>query len=309
MSDETSALAIRVDSAIEKALVQNDLSLLTAEQRISYVKAICDSLGLNPLTQPFAYITLNGKLTLYAKRDATDQLRKLHKISTRVTKNDMVGDGVYVVTAEAVDMAGRTDSSIGAVSIKGLTGDALANAVMKAETKAKRRVTLSIVGLGFLDETELETVNTSPAPVSPAPAPKLPPVVTHEAAEQMAKEAEVAHETPKPVGNLSTLILDKVRQSNLQGGATENQVKAVQTVLGMSFKQHGGDAVRKYFIKRLFNVEHSSELSKAQASAILDVWKNNVDAVEGYVTGVHTAYKRSLPPMDDDAVEGEAQEA
>jgi hypothetical protein len=29
---------------------------------------------------------------------------------------------------------------------------------MKAETKAKRRVTLSIVGLGMLDESELETI-------------------------------------------------------------------------------------------------------------------------------------------------------
>src|SRR5690606_24912460 len=34
----------------------------------------------------------------------------------------------------------------------------LANAYMKAETKAKRRVTLSICGLGWLDETETETI-------------------------------------------------------------------------------------------------------------------------------------------------------
>jgi hypothetical protein len=42
------------------------------------------------------------------------------------------------------------------VSIKGLSGEALANATMKAETKAKRRLTLSLVGLGFLDESEIE---------------------------------------------------------------------------------------------------------------------------------------------------------
>jgi len=39
-----------------------------------------------------------------------------------------------------------------------LKGDALASALMKAETKAKRRVTLSIAGLGWLDETELATI-------------------------------------------------------------------------------------------------------------------------------------------------------
>jgi hypothetical protein len=46
----------------------------------------------------------------------------------------------------------------GAVSLVGLRGEALANAIMKAETKAKRRATLSICGLGFLDETEIETI-------------------------------------------------------------------------------------------------------------------------------------------------------
>jgi len=33
-----------------------------------------------------------------------------------------------------------------------------ANAIMKCETKAKRRVTLSICGLGFLDETEVDSI-------------------------------------------------------------------------------------------------------------------------------------------------------
>jgi hypothetical protein len=32
------------------------------------------------------------------------------------------------------------------------------NALMKAVTKAKRRLTLSLVGLGWLDETEVETI-------------------------------------------------------------------------------------------------------------------------------------------------------
>jgi hypothetical protein len=39
-----------------------------------------------------------------------------------------------------------------------MRGDLRANTIMKAVTKAKRRVTLSISGLGFLDETEVETI-------------------------------------------------------------------------------------------------------------------------------------------------------
>ena len=44
------------------------------------------------------------------------------------------------------------------MAIAGLKGDALANGLMKAETKAKRRCTLSLCGLGMLDESEIETI-------------------------------------------------------------------------------------------------------------------------------------------------------
>lgn len=144
-------------SKIEAALVQNDLSKLSAEERLSYYKQVCESLGLNHLTQPFSYIVLNNRLTLYAKRDAADQLRKIHGVSIEITGREVIGD-VYVVTAKATTKDGRIDESTGAVHIKGLTGDGLANAYLKCETKAKRRVTLSLCGLGFLDETEVETI-------------------------------------------------------------------------------------------------------------------------------------------------------
>jgi hypothetical protein len=55
---------------------------------------------------------------------------------------------------------GRCDESTGAVSVSGLKGEALANAYMKAETKAKRRVTLSILGLNMLDESEVESMQS-----------------------------------------------------------------------------------------------------------------------------------------------------
>lgn len=145
-------------SPVEAALVTNDLSKLSTEQRMSYYKSVCESLGLNPLTQPLSYISLNGKLTLYAKRDATDQLRKIHQISINITNRELLPNDVYIVTAKAKDASGREDESMGSVSIANLKGDALANAYLKAETKAKRRVTLSICGLGLMDEIETETI-------------------------------------------------------------------------------------------------------------------------------------------------------
>ncbi|EJJ3323528.1 hypothetical protein NI117_001312 [Campylobacter coli] len=141
----------------ELALVKGDLSKLSDVERASYVKNLCESLGLNMLTKPFEYIVLNGKLTLYANKSATDQIRQIRKVSITKTEVAQVGD-IYMVTAYAATPDGRTDCDTGALNIKNLGGDNLANAIMKAITKAKRRVTLSICGLGMLDESELETI-------------------------------------------------------------------------------------------------------------------------------------------------------
>jgi hypothetical protein len=142
---------------MEQVVVDGDLGKLSATQRLDYYRHVCESVGLNPFTKPFDYIRLNGKLTLYARKDATDQLRKIHGVS--LSKPDVQYlDDLIVVTIEATDKDGRTDSDVGAVTIANLKGDAKANAIMKAITKAKRRVTLSIAGLGWMDETELETI-------------------------------------------------------------------------------------------------------------------------------------------------------
>jgi hypothetical protein len=146
------------DAAImEQVVVVGDLAGMRPEQRVNYYRMVCKSLGLNELTKPFDYIKLNNKLTLYARKDATEQLRKINKVSiTQLDKE--TSEGVYIVTAYARSGDGRTDSDVGAVSIQGLSGEAKANAMMKAITKAKRRVTLSICGLGFLDETEVDSI-------------------------------------------------------------------------------------------------------------------------------------------------------
>ena len=140
----------------DQVLIQGDLSTLNDEQRTAYYLRVCDSLGLNPHTQPFEYIPLGGKLKLYATRACSDQLRKLHGVSIQILSRELVED-MYTVTARAEDMTGRNDESCGVVSLKGLQGEARSNKIMCAETKAKRRVTLSICGLGWLDETEVES--------------------------------------------------------------------------------------------------------------------------------------------------------
>jgi len=152
------APAVASNSALlERVVIEGDLGRLSEKDRVAYYAAVCSSVGLNPLTQPFAYIRLNGKVVLYATKACTEQLRTINGVSLTITSRDLI-DGVYVVTARAKDAKGREDEATGAVAIDNLKVENKANAMMKAETKAKRRVTLSICGLGLLDESETDSI-------------------------------------------------------------------------------------------------------------------------------------------------------
>jgi hypothetical protein len=173
-------------------VLNGNIAKLTSDQRVIYVKQVCDRLGIDWSTQPFQILNLNGKERLYATKDATDQLRKVHGVS--IYKLDKVFEqDLCIVTAYARDRNSKEDTSTGAVSIKGLQGESLANAIMKAETKAKRRATLSICGLGMLDENEVETIeNAQTHPVQPVA--KMTIDVTHSEVKPPVKQQQAAPE-------------------------------------------------------------------------------------------------------------------
>lgn len=189
-------------SGIEQVLIGGDLAKLSPEQRVSYYQAVCGSLGLNALTQPFAYITLNGKLTLYARKDAADQLRQLRGISISKPEIQFQEDWI-IVTVEARDASGRSDSDVGVVSKKDMRGD-FGNALMKAVTKAKRRVTLSICGLGMLDETEVDTIPN--VKIEPVEIVHAQPVL-----EAPAAEPEPVHEQEQAAEPSASMTLSDAR--------------------------------------------------------------------------------------------------
>src|SRR4051812_17752670 len=145
------------ENIISSIVINGDISKLSPQQKVEYYRQFCERLGLDPLSQPFKLLRLNGKEVLYCDRTGAQQLNKLHKVSHEIKARETVS-GCYVVTAQASTPDGRKTESIGAVTIDNLRGDALCNAMMKAETKAKRRATLDLLGLGILDETETETI-------------------------------------------------------------------------------------------------------------------------------------------------------
>jgi len=144
-------------ATLEAVVVGGDLARLNPAQRLEYYSARCRAAGLDPAAQPFQYINLNGKLTLYASKGCTDQLSRVHGIKV-VIVSQSTETGLRVVHVRAETKDGRATDEIGAVSVANLGGEALANAMMKAVTKAKRRAILSMCGLGMLDETETETI-------------------------------------------------------------------------------------------------------------------------------------------------------
>ena len=199
---------------MEAVIAQGDLAKLKPDERVRYYNEVCRSIGLNPLVQPFSYIVLNGKLALYATRTCADQLRKINGVSLEIVSRE-VADGILTVHVRAKLPDGRCDEDLGAVSFPDtLKGDARANAELKAVTKAKRRATLSICGLGWLDETEVQDIPT--AAKRPAP-PAANTMIPHN-----SETGEITEDSPQvpPAAAPASSALDSKRESAAEGAGT-----------------------------------------------------------------------------------------
>lgn len=152
-----------IAAKVSEVYITGNLARLSEPERLNYYMDVCNSLGLNPTTKPFAYCEYQGKLILYATRNCTDQLRKIHKVTmTTKPEREIIGD-LLIYTVTQRDAEGREETDIGAIFIGGLRGKELADATMKCLTKAKRRTTLALCGLSVIDESEIEDSDLIPA--------------------------------------------------------------------------------------------------------------------------------------------------
>lgn len=143
----------------ESLILYSDLSALAPKDKVLYYTGYCNRLGLDPFTKPFDILRLNGREVLYLTRSGAQQINKLHGVSHDITGRRVIeGADIYEVTCKASLPDGRHTESIGAASVANLKGEAYCNAMMKAETKAKRRSTLDLIGLGILSEEETESI-------------------------------------------------------------------------------------------------------------------------------------------------------
>lgn len=192
MREDIDLDAMLDDAAIAMQRVSaagRDTKALTHEERVATLSALSKALGLNPLTNPVQFLSLSGREVLYVTKQATDQIAARLRLNRETVAGPEVRDfgGTKLVFCQVKVTApdGRSE-----VSTATLPFTDPVNVLMKCETKAKRRATLSLAGLGLLTEEEMETIpGAQPSPAVDlaaigiernigTPAPRLPPAVS-----------------------------------------------------------------------------------------------------------------------------------
>ena len=85
MTEQTWSMDLEA-ALTESYTLNGDTSRLTDAERQTHYTALCRALHLNPLTQPFQWLKLNGKLVLYITRTATDQLSAMHGLNRETVR-------------------------------------------------------------------------------------------------------------------------------------------------------------------------------------------------------------------------------
>jgi hypothetical protein len=194
---------------LEPLVVTGELIFLTPEERIRFYVQSCTSWGLDFRTRPLQYfeqIDRNGKrvLLLYALRGASVQLAANHGLTVKLSDASFSHDAV-MFTAKVTNPLGREDSAVGATSLKGLEGKEYADAIMAAQTKAKRRAVLDFVGSGILDESEVEGMKGAAIEVTAADLAGYQPIA--EAPTPVSAEAPATEVVEEKRNNISPEII------------------------------------------------------------------------------------------------------
>lgn len=137
-----------------------DITNLSNSDRRALLAKLTNYLHLNPHTDNFLiFKDQNGRYRLYATKECCAQLR--HNLGINIWLSDPIygPDQKYPllvsVKANGLNKHNRSGEEIGSVSLVGIPPEEYSNHVMWAVTKAKRRLTLDLSGLGVLADVEV----------------------------------------------------------------------------------------------------------------------------------------------------------
>lgn len=224
-----------------------------------YMADLSEWLGLPPGLNGLALRWMDDadgrrKLVAYAHKGTTDILRAAKGIEvTSLTPLNLLPSAV-VFQAVGKDRSGRQEIAIGAATIEGRRGEQLAYAVMTAQTRACRRLTLQFVGGGILDESEVgvtSDIAANPASLAELAGPPLvvppPPTSTVSAPPQPIQKVSEASK-PAPTGeggivgtgnDLNPPLTEKPKSTNVE------QFLGQQSLIDEAWKQLNAKIAKK----------------------------------------------------------------
>ena len=222
---------------------------LTKDQQAEYKKFLCAKIGVSPTLQPVDLIPTKNGLRPYLNKGASELIRDTRKIS--ITGLEVAEqNGMFVVTCKVRGANGRIDCDMGACP----KGTEPHNALMKAVTKAKRRATLSMCGLGaIIEEAHPTEYNGNESEQQPQSAVLL---------EEQEDEAEVKKTfrdvclSKIELDNLdSFLLVSLLEQAKRLSGTkkTEEATRWLQEHGEISLTKDDKDVVTKATIKEVTN--------------------------------------------------------
>lgn len=146
---------------VEQALITGELAGLTKGQLVEVQRRMAEKMGIDPSLSPVDAIQdrKTGRLTLYINSKGAAELRRRHGLE--VVAIDVVTQrpGLVVLRCTLRGSDGRGDMAFGAAGWEVDRPWDEAKAWLVAETRAKRRATMSAVGIfleGPSDEVEGE---------------------------------------------------------------------------------------------------------------------------------------------------------
>lgn len=221
--------------AVREYFRSGNVAQLRDSEKDFVLQKLCDRYGLDPILRPFDLISFQGGQKFYMTASATNQLANIKSLSREVGEISIDEAKMLAkCTVSVLDPQGRKENSTGYVSVARflaptkdnpvpkrvmMEGEDLANALLKLETKTKRRATMSFFGV--MDSVG-DYEDRSVAHVA-APDVSRPQLMRDAATATKVVEASVVVEEAKP-----TPAPKKERAVKAKEPQAENNAKAVE---------------------------------------------------------------------------------
>lgn len=159
-------------SVLNKFLQTGDVISFTDEQKLLIMQMLCEKYGLDPVTRPLDLIKMPqsnntpAREIVYLTANGCELIAAKWKMSFKIKEKGIDKDAgvAYFVLEGRIPETDRSDESTAYVqcvrkNIKNepeyFFGTDMANALMKCETKARRRLIKRLTGLDYIDEDDI----------------------------------------------------------------------------------------------------------------------------------------------------------